>query len=117
VLGNTTTTRGGLRTPSAAIAAIGNGGLSGKPLKAKALDLVRRVYKMKRHDQAIIGCGGISCAADVFDFIAGGANAVELYTGLIYGGPDLPLRINRQLAKLLKRDGLTVQTAVGIAAK
>ena len=117
VLGNTTTTRGGLRTPPAAIASIGNGGLSGKPLKAKALELVRRVYKIKRHDQAIIGCGGISSAADVFDFIAGGANAVELYTGLIYGGPDLPLRINRQLAKLLKRDGLTVQTAVGIAAK
>lgn len=117
VLGNTTTTRGGLRTSSQAVAAMGNGGLSGRPLRAKALDLVRRVYKIKQKEQAIIGCGGISSGADVLDFIANGANAVELYTGLIYGGPDLPLRINRQLANLLKRDGLTVRTALGTAAQ
>lgn len=115
VLGNTTTTRGGLRTPISKVAAMGNGGLSGTPLREKALDLVKRVYKIKQKDQSIIGCGGISSGADVFEFIANGANAVELYTGLIYGGPDLPLRINRQLAALLRQKGLTAETALGCA--
>ncbi len=116
VLGNTTTERGGLSTPADAVKAMGNGGLSGRPLKAKALELVKRVYKIKQKDQGIIGCGGISSGADAFEFIKHGANAVELYTGLIYGGPDLPARINRDLAGLLKKNGLTVATALGTAA-
>lgn len=115
VLGNTTTKRDGLRTASNIVASIGNGGLSGKPLKQKALDLVKRVYKIKRGEQDIIGCGGIFSGADAFDFIAHGANAVEIYTGLIYGGPDLPCRINRQLAQLLKAKNLTVATLLGSA--
>lgn len=114
VLGNTTTTRDGLKASVERLGTIGNGGLSGKPLKEKALDLVRRVYKIKAKDQVIIGCGGISTGSDVFEFIVNGANAIELYTALIYGGPDLPVRINKQLAAILKRENLTVETALGI---
>lgn len=113
VLGNTTTTRDGLSTSAEAVKAMGNGGLSGKPLKARALNLVKRVYQIKAKEQDIIGCGGIACGADAFEFIKSGARAVELYTGLIYGGPDLPARINRELAALLKANGLTVETALG----
>lgn len=116
VLGNTTTERSGLSTPADAVKAMGNGGLSGRPLKAKALELVKRVYKIKQKDQGIIGCGGVSSGGDAFELIRHGANAVELYTGLIYGGPDLPARINRELAGLLKKNGMTVATAVGTAA-
>lgn len=113
VLGNTTTTRDGLSTSADAVKAMGNGGLSGKPLKARALNLVKNVYQMKEKNQDIIGCGGIACGADAFAFIRNGARAVELYTGLIYGGPDLPARINRELAGLLKANNLTMETAVG----
>lgn len=113
VLGNTTTTRGGLSTQADKVQSMGNGGLSGRPLKVKALELVKRVYKIKQKDQDIIGCGGISTGADAYEFIAGGARAVELYTGLIYGGPDLPIRINRELARLLKHNNQTVETAIG----
>lgn len=115
VLGNTTTTRGGLKTPSSKVETIGNGGLSGKPLKEKALQLVKRVYKLKQDDQDIIGCGGIASGADAYEFIAAGANAIELYTGMIYCGPDLPVRINRELFDLLKMNDQTVSTAIGTA--
>lgn len=113
VLGNTTTTRAGLSTPADIVQKMGNGGLSGRPLKAKALELVKRVYKFKQKDQDIIGCGGITTGADAYAFITGGASAVELYTGLIYGGPDLPNRINCELARLLKSNNQTVETAIG----
>jgi dihydroorotate dehydrogenase len=113
VLGNTTTRRDGLSTRADKVQAMGNGGLSGRPLKGKALELVKRVYKIKEKDQDIIGCGGIATGADAYDFITGGARAVELYTGLIYGGPDLPIRINRELARLLTNNNQTVETAVG----
>lgn len=113
VLGNTTTTRDGLSTCADAVKAMGNGGLSGKPLKARALSLVKQVFRIKKKEQDIIGCGGIACGADAYEFIKNGARAVELYTGLIYGGPDLPARINRELAGLLKANGQTVESAVG----
>ncbi|MBA3992528.1 MAG: quinone-dependent dihydroorotate dehydrogenase [Cyanobacteria bacterium DS2.3.42] len=117
VLGNTTTTRGGLSTKAESVQSMGNGGLSGRPLKAKALDLVKRVYQIKQHDQDIIGCGGIASGFDAYEFIASGARAVELYTGLIYGGPDLPLRINRELSSILKKNKQTIATAIGTAGK
>ncbi len=117
VLGNTTTTRGGLSTSTESVQAMGNGGLSGRPLKAKALDLVKRVFQIKQKDQDIIGCGGIASGSDAYEFITGGSSAVELYTGLIYGGPDLPVRINRQLAAILKKNNQTVETAVGTAGQ
>jgi len=113
VLGNTTTSREGLSTSSQAVSAMGNGGLSGKPLKARALNLVKRVYQIKEKEQDIIGCGGIASGADAFDFIRHGARAVELYTGMIYGGPDLPNRINKELSGHLKKYGLNVESAVG----
>ena len=113
ILGNTTTTRDGLSTSADAVKAMGNGGLSGKPLRVRALNLVKNVHQMKEKEQDIIGCGGIACGADAFAFIRNGARAVELYTGLIYGGPDLPARINKELAGLLKANELTMETAVG----
>ncbi len=116
VLGNTTTTRDGLSTPSDAVQSMGNGGLSGRPLKARALELVKRVYQIKEKNQDIIGCGGIASGSDAYEFITHGARAVELYTGLIYGGPDLPARINKDLCRLLKGNDLTVETAVGTAS-
>lgn len=115
ILGNTTTTRAGLVTAPARVTEMGMGGLSGPPLKSKALDLVKNVYRLKSVEQQIIGCGGVSSGADAYEFIRQGASAVELYTALIYGGPDLPLRMLKELLALLERDQLDVQAAVGSA--
>lgn len=101
ICGNTSVGRDGLKTSASRIAEIGNGGLSGKPLKPKALALVQRVAKLKLRDQQIIACGGISSGRDAFDFIEAGATAVQLYTALVYHGPAVVAQINRELSSFL----------------
>ena len=115
VCGNTTTARPSLKTPPAEAERIGAGGLSGPPLKELALNLCRRVYRLKGKDQAIIAVGGIGSGADAYEFILNGAAAVQLYTALVYRGPRLPRIICAELVQLLARDGLTLAQAVGAA--
>lgn len=114
ILGNTTTARDGLTVAEERVREMGMGGLSGPPLRSKALNLVKSVYHLKSKEQQIIACGGISTGADVYEFVRQGANAVELYTALIYGGPDLPLRMLKELLSLLERDQLDIAAAVGV---
>jgi len=113
VCGNTTVSRINLRTEPEAVARAGQGGLSGRPLKPLALELCRRLYKVKGPSQQIIGVGGIMSGQDAYDFVRSGASAVEVYTGLVYKGPTLPRQINEELSALLKRDGLTLASAIG----
>lgn len=103
ICGNTSLNRDDLRTGAARVAEIGNGGLSGRPLKPRALALVQKVTKIKSASQQIIGCGGIASGADAFEFIQAGATALQLYTGLVYHGPTLVSRVNRELSTLLIR--------------
>jgi dihydroorotate dehydrogenase len=117
VCGNTSTSRSGLSTPPAMIQEMGNGGLSGPPLKRLALALCRLVYKLKAPTQVIIGCGGITSGDDAYEFIRAGASVVQLYTGLVYEGPTLPKMINEELSARLRKDGLTLSQAIGAAAK
>ncbi|HEY9718253.1 MAG TPA: quinone-dependent dihydroorotate dehydrogenase [Trichormus sp.] len=113
VCGNTSVTRGGLTTDAKTVEGIGRGGLSGRPIKSLALTLCRRVAARKRPEQQIIGCGGISSGADAFEFLQAGCCAVQLYTGLIYHGPELIARINRELAAILRQRNLSVANASG----
>lgn len=114
VCGNTTLSREGLRTSKAQVDQIGFGGLSGPPLFEKAVQLCAKVYKRKAGNQQIIGCGGIACGADAYRFLKAGASCIQIYTALIYHGPELPARINRELVKLLERDGTTLERVVGV---
>ncbi|PWU03290.1 MAG: quinone-dependent dihydroorotate dehydrogenase [Candidatus Melainabacteria bacterium] len=117
VCGNTSTSRSGLSTPPATIEQIGNGGLSGPPLKMLALQLCRLVYKLKTPAQIIIGCGGIASGDDAYEFIRSGASAVQLYTGLVYEGPTLPKMINQELSARLHKDRLSLSQAIGASAR
>ncbi|MBS1990245.1 MAG: quinone-dependent dihydroorotate dehydrogenase [Cyanobacteria bacterium SZAS LIN-3] len=117
VLGNTSTSREGLSTDAAKLAEIGNGGLSGAPIRARALDLVRRVARLKSARQEIIACGGISSVQDVLSAIRAGACAVQLYTAFVYEGPFHVLRLRRDLALELERQGTTLQALVGADIK
>jgi len=65
------------------------GGLSGAPLHQKSLHVIRRLKQKLGHETAIIGVGGIMSGQDALDKIKAGAQAVQLYTGLIYRGPAL----------------------------
>ena len=114
---NTTTSRDGLRSSPETIAAAGEGGLSGAPLRSRSTRMVASISRLTRGAITVIGVGGIFNAEDAWEKICAGASLVQLYTGLIYEGPGLAARMNAGLAELLERHGLkTLDEAVGCRA-
>jgi dihydroorotate dehydrogenase len=87
-----------LRTPTPTIAAHGAGGLSGRPLRARATEVIRYLHQRSQGSLPIIGAGGIHSAHDAQEKLAAGATLVQLYTGFIYEGPALVKKINQMLA-------------------
>lgn len=117
IASNTASDRDGLATGREAIEAIGNGGLSGRPLAARATALTRYLYQTTGGGVPIIGVGGVDSAEAAYARIRAGASLVQVYTGLVYEGPGLVARIHRGLVRLLDRDGLaTLADAVGADA-
>jgi dihydroorotate dehydrogenase len=104
---NTTIGRKDLRTPTTEVAAIGAGGLSGPPLRARALEVVGRVRTRLGPQVTVIGVGGVERAEDVLALVRAGADLVQLYTGFVYGGPLTPRTLARELAELVSRAGAT----------
>ena len=95
-----------------------DGGLSGPPLRARSTEVLRRLRRVTQGRIALVGVGGVASGADAYAKIRAGADAVQLYTGLVYGGPRLVHRIKRDLAALLARDGFArVADAVGVDAR
>ena len=91
------------RTPastSAIEASGGRGGLSGRPLKPRALEVLR-LLAANADGLPLIAVGGVEDAADAWERILAGASLVQAYTGFVYGGPLWPHRLNRDLARLL----------------
>ncbi|MCW1930601.1 MAG: quinone-dependent dihydroorotate dehydrogenase [Candidatus Kerfeldbacteria bacterium] len=118
IVSNTTISREGLHTDVADVRALGDGGISGAPVHARAVQLVSRCYRLTNGALPIIGVGGIFTADDAYELICAGASLVQLYTGLIYEGPSVAYRINRGLDRLLRRDGFTsITQAVGSSYK
>jgi len=90
------------------------GGLSGKPLRARATAFIRHIYKATKGELPIIGAGGIFTAEDAYEKIRAGATAVQILTGFVYEGPAVVKRINRGLLKLIERDGFkNISEAIG----
>jgi len=94
---NTTISRDGLTTPTPTVAGYGAGGLSGRPLRARATEVIAYLHQKSQGALPIIGAGGIHSAHDALEKLAAGATLVQLYTGFIYEGPGLVKRINRAL--------------------
>ena len=117
ITSNTASDRDGLATPRGELTRIGTGGLSGRPLAARAESLVRHLYRTTNGSAPIIGVGGIDSADAAYSRIRAGASLVQIYTGLVYQGPGLVGRIHRGLVERLDRDGLaTLADAVGADA-
>ncbi len=113
IISNTTISRGDLKSRHAGEA----GGLSGAPLKMLALERLKQFRAVCGDAMPLIGVGGIENAEDAYARIRAGASLVQLYSALVYEGPDLAARINRGLVKLLERDGFaTIADAVGVDA-
>ena len=109
---NTTLARDGLRGRHAGE----SGGLSGQPLRDTARASIGLLHTLTGGALAIVGVGGVADASDAYGHIRAGASLVQLYTGLIYGGPTLIYTVKRDLARLLRRDGFrSVAAAVGSA--
>ena len=90
------------------------GGLSGPPLKEKTNELIGRVYGITKGKIIIIGVGGISSGKDAFKKISLGANLIQLYTSLIYEGPNIVFKILKELSDLLEKKGIdNVEHLVG----
>lgn len=96
---NTTISREGLLTDEAGIRAIGSGGLSGAPLKTRALEVLRLIRKVGGPGLTLIAAGGIESAEDAAERLEAGAQLVQVYTAFIYEGPSLAGRMVRTLAK------------------
>jgi dihydroorotate dehydrogenase len=111
---NTTVTRTGLVTDPKLIAAVGGGGLSGPPLRARATQMVRRIRARLGPGFAIIGVGGVEDAQHALALMRAGANLVQIYTGLIYVGPAAPARIARDLLRAMEEE--RAENLVGLVA-
>jgi dihydroorotate dehydrogenase len=110
---NTTTDRGCLRD-SGGPDVPAEGGISGAPLKPRALAVLRRLRARTRGELTLIAVGGIETADDAWERIRAGATLVQAYTGFVYGGPLWPRRVNRGLARRVRAAGLrSVREAVG----
>ncbi|MBN2813848.1 MAG: quinone-dependent dihydroorotate dehydrogenase [Bacteroidales bacterium] len=96
---NTTTGRDNLLTPAQLVETIGQGGLSGAPLKNKSLDTIRYICKQSDNKIPVIGVGGIINAQDAIDMIEAGAVMLQVYTGFIYEGPFIVHKINKALIR------------------
>jgi dihydroorotate dehydrogenase len=106
---NTTSSRDGLVTSIDE-----QGGLSGRPLHKRSLNMVRHCYQRVGERLVIVGVGGISTADDVLAMIRAGASMVQLYTGFIYEGPLVASRLARQLDQYCIKEGVaSLQSLVG----
>lgn len=94
---NTTTSREGLLCDPRRLAAIGNGGLSGAPLTARSIEIVRRIHQRCKGNFPIIGVGGIMTVEEAKAMLDAGASLVQVYTGMIYNGPLFVRRICRSI--------------------
>ena len=93
------------------------GGLSGAPLKDKSTKIIRNFYKLTNGKVPIIGAGGIASGIDAYNKIKAGASLVQLYSALVYHGPELVTQINNDLINFMDRDGVqSVSDLVGVEA-
>jgi len=111
IVSNTTIERPASLTSAAAKE---TGGLSGAPLFEPSTRLLGEMYRLTGGKIVLIGVGGIASGEQAYAKIRAGASLLQLYSGLVYGGPALIAAINRDLAARLKRDGFSrVADAVG----
>ncbi|HVA24625.1 MAG TPA: quinone-dependent dihydroorotate dehydrogenase [Chloroflexota bacterium] len=83
------------------------GGLSGLPLRGRATEVIRFIYRVTEGKLPIIGAGGIATAADAIEKLEAGASLIQLYTGFIYEGPSAVRAINQGLLRALDARGLS----------
>ena len=82
------------------------GGLSGKPIEKKSNILINKFYKLLKGKIKIIGVGGVDSGQAAYDKFLSGADFIQLYTGMVFKGPNVASIIKKDLKELLIRDGV-----------
>ena len=100
---NTTIRREGLRSDAAEVERCGDGGLSGPPVHARSLEVLKRLRASVGARLVLISVGGIETAEQAWERIQAGATLVQVYTAFIYEGPLLPSRLARGVAELARQ--------------
>lgn len=109
---NTTISRENLTTRK--VDKLGAGGISGAPVAQRSLEVLKRLYKRVGSQLALVSVGGIFTPEQAWERITAGANLLEGYTPLIYGGPGWIRDIHRGIAAQIKAHGLSnISEAVG----
>lgn len=104
IISNLTMNREGLKTSKEELDKVSiKGGLSGLPVKQRSNDTLKFVHQ--NTGKILIGCGGIFEGKDAYEKFKLGASLVQMITGLIYEGPGVVSKVNRELAELIKKDG------------
>jgi len=95
IASNTSVNRKGLKASKKRLEEIGNGGLSGQPVKDRSTAVIKYLSEKSNKAFPIIGVGGVHSAKDALEKIDAGADLVQIYTGFIYEGPKLIKKINK----------------------
>jgi len=82
------------------------GGLSGKPLEEEANKLISKFYKLLKDKIEIIGVGGVDSGESAHKKFLAGASYIQLYTGMVFQGPNIVGKIKKELKEILKADGI-----------
>ena len=97
IASNTSTTRSNLKASKERLEEIGNGGVSGLPIKNQSTKVIKYLADNSNKSFPIIGVGGVHSEKDALEKIKAGADLVQIYTGFIYEGPSLVKRINKAI--------------------
>ncbi|CAL2103189.1 Dihydroorotate dehydrogenase (quinone) [Tenacibaculum sp. 190130A14a] len=97
IASNTSVNREGLKVSDKRLQEIGNGGLSGQPVKERSTRVIKYLADHSNKSFPIIGVGGIHSEKDALEKLKAGADLVQIYTGFIYEGPSLVKRINKAI--------------------
>ncbi|MDG1397614.1 MAG: quinone-dependent dihydroorotate dehydrogenase [Polaribacter sp.] len=99
IASNTSTSRNNLKVTPERLQEIGNGGISGQPIKHQSTKVIQYLADNSNKSFPIIGVGGVHSEQDALEKIAAGADLVQIYTGFIYEGPGLVKRINKAILR------------------
>jgi len=82
------------------------GGLSGKPIESKSSELIGKFYKVLKGRIKIIGVGGVDSGRSAYQKLLAGADYLQLYTGMVFRGPNIVSLIKKELKEILLKEGV-----------
>lgn len=103
---NTSSKRTNLTTSQDQLNEIGRGGLSGKAIKDRSTEIIRKIHQHTKGEKTIIGVGGVFTADDAIEKLKAGADLLQVYTGMVYNGPGIVHSINKGILNYLDENGL-----------